>query len=59
MYARTLTTALIVLLLALPAAAADLKVGVMDFQKIFQTYEGFGEAMSIYNKDLEAWQAEE
>ncbi len=58
MYARTLTTALIVLLLALPAAAADLKVGVMDFQKIFQTYEGFGEAMSIYNKDLEAWQAE-
>ena len=30
----------------------------MDFQKIFQTYEGFGEAMSIYNKDLEGWQTE-
>lgn len=38
--------------------AEDLKVGILDFQKIFQTYEGFGEAMSIFNKDVEAWQTE-
>ena len=58
MKVRALLTGLILLLLALPVTAEDLKVGVMDFQKIFQTYEGSGEAMSIYNKDLEAWQAE-
>ncbi len=58
MKVRALIMGLILVLLALPATAEDLKLGVMDFQKIFQTYEGFGEAMSIYNKDLEAWQAE-
>lgn len=51
-------TLLAILLIPVLSGAADLKVGVLDFQKIFQTYEGFGEAMSIYNKDLEGWQSE-
>ena len=40
------------------AQAADLKMGVIDFQAIFQSYEGFEEAENIFSKDLEAWQVQ-
>jgi len=38
--------------------AAELKVGVVDFQGIFQGYEGYDEAQKIFDKDMEAWQAQ-
>lgn len=40
------------------ARADDLKVGVLDIQAIFQNYEGYEEALKIFNKDMEAWQAQ-
>lgn len=51
---------LALLLAALPSGAwgADLKVGVLDVQGLFQNYEGYAEALKIFNKDLEAWQAQ-
>jgi Skp family chaperone for outer membrane proteins len=49
------------LIAALPlgaSRAADLKIGVLDVQSLFQNYEGYAEALKIFNKDLEAWQAQ-
>ncbi len=50
--------ALLALLTAGTGRAADLKVGVLDVQSLFQNYEGYSEALKIFNKDLEAWQAQ-
>ena len=51
---------LAVLMTALLAgsAAAELKVGVLDIQGIFQNYEGYTEALKIFNKDMESWQTQ-
>jgi Skp family chaperone for outer membrane proteins len=48
---------LALLSLAMGAAAEDLKIGVLDFQGIFQSYEGYDEAQRIFDKDMETWQA--
>ncbi|MCP4549058.1 MAG: OmpH family outer membrane protein [bacterium] len=55
---RFLSSFILLLLLAGVAVAEDLKVGVIDFQAIFQSYEGFAEAETIFLKDMEAWQSE-
>jgi len=55
--ALTMITTLLLVLMVLPSVAADLKVGVIDFQEIFSKYEGFAEAQSIFNKDVETWQS--
>ncbi len=44
--------------LATGAAAEDMKIGVLDIQGIFQDYEGYSEALTIFNKDMESWQAQ-
>lgn len=43
---------------AAPAAAEDMKVGVLDIQSLFQNYEGYSEALKIFNKDMESWQSQ-
>jgi outer membrane protein len=50
------TAIILLLILASGVSAGDLKVGVVDFQAIFESYEGFSEAESIFNKDMETWQ---
>ncbi len=46
------------LLLGGLASAEDLKIGVLDFQGVFQDYEGYAEAQNIFDKDMETWQTE-
>ena len=53
---RTLILGAALLLAAAGTATAELKVGVLDYQAIFQGYEGYDEAQNIFNRDLEAWQ---
>lgn len=59
---RTKTYALLALVLFTlvggTARADDLKIGVLDIQGIFQEYEGYSEALKIFNKDMESWQAQ-
>jgi len=46
-------------LLALAAPTlAEIKLGVLDFQTIFQNYDGYEEAQKIFDKDMEGWEAE-
>ena len=47
----------VVLLSAGSAIPAELKVGVLDFQDVFQKYDGYEEAQRIFDKDMETWQA--
>jgi len=57
MKATVLLIILTTLLLA-GNASAELKVGVLDIQGIFQNYEGYTEALKIFNKDMESWQTQ-
>jgi outer membrane protein len=57
-YPLSLALALACLLLLAGAVQAELKVGVLDFQGIFQSYDGYDEAQKIFDKDMEAWEAE-
>jgi Skp family chaperone for outer membrane proteins len=49
---------LLVLASGFAVQAAELKIGVLDFQALFKEYEGFDEAQTIFEKDMEAWQAQ-
>jgi Skp family chaperone for outer membrane proteins len=53
-----LLTFVMILSLAALASADDMKIGVLDIQGIFQEYEGYSEALKIFNKDMESWQAQ-
>ncbi len=38
--------------------ADDFKIGVLDFQAVFESYEGYDEAKKIFDKDIETWQGQ-
>ncbi len=43
---------------AVPAAGADLKVGFIDTERIFNEYKGVQEAQKQFDQDIQTWKAQ-
>lgn len=58
MHKRLIFAGVVLCVAALSAAAADLKIGFVDYQQIFARYEGTKEAQDKYDKEVAKWEQE-
>ena len=54
----TLLAALVLSSLAVPAAAADLKIGFIDSERIFAEFHGTQEAQNEFTSQVDQWNRE-